>query len=209
MVLPPTKHIDSQVINNMINPDQTEITLNNHQTFYSIAYRHYHQMQQLVLERDQRTVISDEDVDFICQKNAAIQRSAMVVIIFSALTLEAFINHYGIEKFSRSFFDKHLDSLNPISKWLILPKLVVGNQLNTDGQPFGLLGGLFRLRNRLVHYKTRKKSISDLVEDEDWVTERHASDAIQAVDALVQELESLDPAVDTDWLLGSGIDPYA
>jgi len=193
----------------MINPDQTEITLNSHQTFYSIAYRHYHQMEQLVLARDQRTLISDEDVDFVCEKNAAIQRSAMVVVVFSALALEGFINHYGIERFSRSFFDNHLDNLKPISKWLILPKLVVGRQLSTDGQSYVLLRRLFRLRNKLVHYKTQKKRISDLIEDKDWVTERHARDAIQAVDALVQELKSLDPTVDTSWLLKAGTDPYA
>jgi len=165
-------------------------------------------MEQLVLARDQRTVINNEDVDFICEKNAAIQRSAMVVVIFSALTLEAFINNYGIERFSRSFFDNHLNNLNPISKWLILPKLVVGRQLSTDGQPYELLGGLFRLRNKLVHYKTRKKRISALREEEDWITERHARDAIQAVSALVQELKSLDPTADTGWLLKAGTDPY-
>lgn len=178
-------------------------------SFYSIAYRHYHQIEQLVAERGQRTVKNDEDVDFVCEKNAAIQRSAMVTVIFSALTLEAFINHYGIERFSRSFFDNHLDNLNPVSKWLILPRLIVGQQLSTDGQSYESLIGLFRLRNKLVHYKTRKKRICDLTEDEDWVIERHARDAIQAVNNLVEELRSLDPTVDIGWLRKAETDPYA
>jgi len=143
----------------MASSDQVEVTLNNHRTFYSIACQHYRQVKQLVAERDRRVIKSDKDVDFVCEKNAAIQRSAMVSVIFSALALEAFINYYGIDRFSRGFFDTHLDSLNTVSKWLILPKLTVGRQLSTDGQPYELLIGLFRLRNKLVHYKTRKKRI--------------------------------------------------
>ena len=164
--------------------DQIEITLSNYQTFYSIAYRHYRQMEQLVAERDQRIVRNDEDIDFVCRKNAAIQWSAMVTVIFSALALEAFINHYGIERSSHSFFDGHLDKLNPVSKWLILPKLAVGQQLSTGGDSYTLLKELFKLRDKLVHYKTRKMRICDLRED-DWVTEKHARDANRAVNQLV------------------------
>lgn len=193
---------------NMTNSDQSKIKLNNHETFYSIAYRHYAQIQQLVAERDQRTVKDDEDIDFVCEKNAAIQRSAMVAVIFCALALEALINYYGIEKLSRGFFKTHLDRLSAASKWLILPKLVVGQQLSTDGQAYELLRGLFKLRDRLVHYKTREKRICDLTE-EDWVTERQARDAIEAVNRLVEELRSLDPTVDTDWLRSAETSPYA
>jgi len=132
----------------------------------------------------------------------------MVSVVFSALTLEAFINHYGIERLSRRFFDNHLDSLRPVSKWLLLPKLFVGKQINTGGEPFELLGELFGLRNRLVHYKTRRKRICDLVE-EDWVTERHARNAIRAVRSVVEELRSIDPEVDIRWLQDAERDPYA
>jgi len=121
---------------------------------------------------------------------------------------QLFINYYGIDRFSRHFFDRHLDSLNTINKWLILPKLIVGRQLSTDGQPYELLIGLFKLRDKLVHYKTRKRRICDLTE-EDWVTERHADNAIQAVNRLVRELKTLDPTVDIDWLQDAETDPYA
>ena len=192
----------------MTNSEQTKIKLSNHQTFYSIAYQHHLQIAQLSAERDQRTVKHDEDVDFVCEKNAAIQRSAMVVVVFSALTLEAFINHYGIERLSRSFFDNHLDKLNPVGKWLILPNLVARQQLDTDGQSYELLKGLFKLRDKLVHYKTREKTIDEL-SDEDWVTEKEARSAIHAVNRLVEELKCLDSAVDTDWLREAEIDPCA
>ena len=117
-------------------------------------------------------------------------------------------SHYGIERFSRSFFDNHLDKLNPVSKWMIIPKLIVGQQLKADGQPYELLRKLFKLRGKLVHYKTRQKRIDELA-DEDWVTERDAYDALQVVNKLTEELRSLDPTVDIDWLRDAETDPCA
>src|SRR3989339_831051 len=39
-----------------------------------------------------------------------------ISIVFSALCTEAFINHYGIEKSSRSYFDNYLDKLSTYAK---------------------------------------------------------------------------------------------
>ena len=146
-----------------------EIIFTSYQTFFAIAYRHHKLVERLVKERDTRQVKDNRDVDFVCAKNAAIQRSAMVSVIFSALTLEAFINNYAIERFSRSYFDNHLDKLSPVSKWIVIPKLITGNAIDTDGQPYERLKKLFKLRDKLVHYKTKKKKVPEMVEDKDWV----------------------------------------
>lgn len=193
----------------MIDLNETESTFINHITYYAIAHQNYCLLEQLVIERDQRKVKNDRDVDFHCEKNAAIQQIAMVTIIFSALTLEAFINYYGFEKFSTNFFNNHLDKLNTISKWLILPRLVVGKQLNTDGQSYELLKWLFKLRDSLVHFKTKKKRICDLNPDEVWIEEKHARKALEAVSNLVQELKNLDSTIDIEWLNEAKTDPYA
>lgn len=178
--------------------DPYEITLVNHETFYSIAYRHHCRIKQLVIERDKITVKDEKEVDLICEKNANIQRESMVVVIFSALTLEAFINYYGIINFSRKYFEKHFDKLNPISKWVIIPRLVVGQQLDTSEKTYELLARLFDLRNKLVHSKPTRKKINELTE-EDWVTEKHAFDSIQAVNDSLKALKMLDPTIDIEW----------
>jgi hypothetical protein len=167
-------------------PNDESITLANHSTFYAIAYRNYIVVQQLKAEHDkfQENLkdkdISYSDVDFLAEKNAAIQRYAMIVVIFSALTLEAFINHYAIENFSKSYLNNYLDKLDPVSKWVIIPKLVLGQTLDTYGQSFELLQRLFGLRNKLVHYKTRVKRLEEVRED-DWLREIEAEEAIKAV----------------------------
>ena len=189
--------------------NELEVELNNHHTFFAIAVRHYRQIQNLVKQRNRFKVKTDEDVDYAGALNASIQRDAMVTTIFCALTLEAFINSYGISSFSKSYFENHLDRLNPVSKWLIIPKLLTGKQINTDGPGYELLKETFKLRDKLVHYKSRKKKLSELMEEQDWVTEKHAQRSIEGVTAIVQELKSIDPQIDIDWLQDSEHDPYA
>ncbi len=186
-----------------------EVVFTRHKTFFAIAYRHHKHVERLVSEREARIVKDDRDVDYVCEKNAAIQRSAMVSVIFSALTLEAFINNYAIERFSRSYFDNHLDKLSPVSKWILIPKLITGKALDTDGQSYERLKELFKLRDRLVHYKTRRKKVSEIVEEEDWVTENHSADAILTVESILNELSTIDPSSESDWIESAKHDPYA
>ena len=193
----------------MTSADEVEVELGNHSTYYAIACRHFRSVERLVGERDAIQVQTDDDVDIVCEKNSAIQRDAIVAVLLSALTLEAFINHYGISKFSASYFYKHLDGMSIHTKWLLLPKLVTGKQLSTDGQEYEALRLLFRRRDKLVHYKVRRKKVCDLESDEDWTTETHASEAVRAVRELVAALGSLDPSVDTTWLDSAETDPFA
>jgi hypothetical protein len=195
-------------------PNHETTTFTNHSTFYAIAHRNYIEVQRLKAEHDKYQSdlkdkeITNADVDFLAEKNAAIQRHAMVVVIFSALTLEAFINHYAIENFSKSYLNNYLDKLDPVSKWIVIPKLVLGQTLDTDGQPFELLQRLFSLRNTLVHYKTRIKRI-DEIQDNDWIREDEAEEAIQAVWKVVGELSNLDDSQAIDWLKEAETNPYA
>jgi hypothetical protein len=175
--------------------DEMEIELNNYRTFYKIAYDSYREVIGLVEDRNQRSGKTTDDVSFVFEKNAAIQRAAMVTVVFSALTIEGFINDYGITRFSKSYFDNHLDKLNTVSKWIILPQLVTGTSLSTDGQAFQMLKSLFKLRDRLVHSKTRTKRVCDL-NDDDWIRESEASKAIETVRLLMKEIGDLDETVD-------------
>lgn len=189
--------------------DETVIDLQNHETFYAIALRHYRQVQRLVRLRERRPLQTDADADFNALMNARIQRSAMVVVIFSALTLEAYINHYGIERLSDTYFDRYVDRLSPTAKWVVIPRLVLSREIKQDGQAFELLVKLFRLRNKLVHYKTRKKKIRELTEEEDWITEHHAQSAVRAVSAMIKELRKIDSKVEYEWLRDAERDPFS
>jgi len=184
----------------MIDGEELKIVIEKHQIFYSIAWHQYTIINKLVLERTNKNVKNNKDVYFICLKNAEIQRASIIVVIFCALTLEGFINSYGIQKFSKTYFKKHLDKLNPISKFILIPKLITGKQIDTDSQAYDLLQNLFKLRDKLAHYKTKKKKICDLNLDEDWITEKHASAAIIAVNKVIQKFKKIEPTFDIEWL---------
>jgi len=189
-------------------------SLSNYRTFFGIATRSLQQVKILTHERDLRTKearergITDDDVDFICEKNAEIQRFAMISVVFSVMTIESYINEYGIENFSKSYFNNYLDKLDLKSKWVICPKLVTGKQIDTSSQTFELLGKLIALRNSLVHDKTRKKRISE-VNESDWVTEVEAQETVDTVRKLFKELDKLDTNIDIEWLNEVESDPFA
>jgi hypothetical protein len=142
--------------------------------------------------------------DFKIDRRVALRQASLIAVIFSALTLEAVINDYGITNFSRSYFDNYLDKLGVVSKWVLIPKLVTGSQIDTGGQAFESLKWLFSLRDKYVHYKTiqvdsaakHPKLIENFLLDE-----QHAANAIDAVKKVVGALAKLDNKVDSGWVL--------
>lgn len=93
----------------------------------------------------------NEAADIKNQRDAA----GHISIIFSAMCLEAIINHYAINRTSKTFFENYLDKLDVKTKWVIIPKLLSNVEFNRESQAFELLGKFVKLRNDLVHYKSR------------------------------------------------------
>jgi hypothetical protein len=192
----------------MAEKPELKTTITRHKTFWVIAHEHHNYLSRWVAERQAQKVKTDQDVDFVCRKNAQIQRSAMVSVIFSALTLEAFINDYGISNFPKAFFDKHLDRLSPVTKWIIIPKLKGGHQLEPTGPAIRKLGALFKQRDKLVHHKTVTTPVSEAF-NKHWLDEKHSEEALSTVRLLVEELARVDQTVDASWLKIEDTDIYA
>ncbi|WP_424355429.1 hypothetical protein [Methanobacterium sp. MBAC-LM] len=187
-----------------------QISFNNYRTFFSIATRNLSKIHSLIEKRDQRCKIpkfSDDDIDFVCKINALIQQSTMITVIFSVMTIESFINDYGMNYFSGAYFKNYLDKLDLKSKWVIFPKLITNKPINTDSQAFELLGKLIKLRNKLVHDKPIKRMFNDL-EGLENVTESQAKDSINAVKELINELAKLDQTINLEWLDEVEFDPF-
>jgi hypothetical protein len=122
-----------------------------------------------------------------------------VVIVFAALCLEAYINDYAINRFSRKYFEKHLDKLDLLSKWIVIPRIVTGKQLNPDSEAVQDLQWLVTLRNRLAHFKSKKVRFTE-VKDSDFIFDYDVERAIRTVRNLVLRLKEIDEDVDIDWL---------
>jgi len=189
-------------------PEHDElIPLEKHTTFYAVAYTSLLQareqqagwMRTLAAAKLAGPLLSEDALDTVAVAQAAEERAAVTAVVFSALALEAFINDYAITRLSKSYFSKYLDKLDPAAKCVVIPRLHTGKEFDTDTQAFERLRKLFSLRNRLVHFKSTKKRVSELTPD-DQVSYEHAEEAIEAVRSVVAALATLDPSVGTDWV---------
>jgi len=129
--------------------------------------------------------------------------SAIKIIVFSALFLEAVINDYGLSNISKNFIENYIEKANVKSKWVIIPKLITGNDFPTDSKAFKLLGELISLRNDHVHYKS-KKIPNDYEGYVEFITENQkefyhdVEIACNCINECLQELKKID---NTDWEL--------
>ena len=95
-----------------------------------------------------------------CETRAA--DHAKVVITFAAFAIESHINSYGARRLGERYFKNHLDKLDTVSKWIIIPRVVAGRRFPKDHNVFDLLTKLFSYRNEIVHPKSTKIDMAKL-----------------------------------------------
>ena len=173
--------------------------------FFHIAIDTYKEIVKLEKERSELQAntsesekSSDNFVDKVAEKDDRIGRIALIVVVFCAMSLEAYINHYAISHLSKNYLKTYLDKLDLLSKWIVIPRITTGTQLDAGSRPLQDLSWLITLRNKLVHYKSRKVSIEE-IKDTDFLWENDAKRAIETVKNLAQELKKIDNDIYIDW----------
>ncbi len=95
-----------------------------------------------------------------------------ISVIFSALSLEAYIYELGAIYLSDKYVKENLDKLTVPSKYIIVLELISKNQVDKSHQWYYLLNKLISTRNKLVHSKSRKLDVSLMSENpEKFITE--------------------------------------
>ena len=86
-----------------------------------------------------------------------LEKHALFTILSATMYAEAFIYYYAVStsKLSANYFKKYLDNLSLLSKWVVTPRLTVGEDFPTDSQAFQHLKKVIEVRNKLVHFKSR------------------------------------------------------
>ena len=92
------------------------------------------------------------------EKKAELLECKILAALMTALFFEAYIYDYGARKKSANYITKYLDKLDPVSKWIIIPKLIVPPGLDESDEIFERLRKLFSLRNELAHHKTKESN---------------------------------------------------
>lgn len=174
------------------------------------AYRTYFRIakinQNLFLECKKTRVVREANVSEDEQAEAfeAIERlteqqwqAAMIAVTFAGMTLEAFFYDYAADALGDQYVKDHLDKLDVPSKYLVYPKLVCGTAPNKSEHTFELVRNLTRLRNDLVHAKSKAFPLAQFDAAAGHFDEYHtrlengADEAIECVLAVMRELDKL------------------
>jgi hypothetical protein len=123
------------------------------------------------------------------------EQSAVVAITFSGMALEAFFYDYGAEELGDAFVQEHLDKLDLKSKFIIYPRLVRGRSPEKSSAAYQNLQRLVKLRNELVHFKSRPFQVHELDKASDFHSTLHQrlkSGVDDAVSCVMQVMTELD-----------------
>jgi hypothetical protein len=115
----------------------------------------------------------------------------ILAVVSAALFLEAYIYDYGARRESASFIDKYLDKLDPVAKWVIIPRLLAPPGLKQDDEIFERLRKLFKLRNDLIHHKT--KVADDFESPPEFPADLEPYHCVKLIQDILVKLRAVDP----------------
>jgi hypothetical protein len=177
-----------------------------HADYFRLALESWKRIQQLKQEHDaiqasleRHDGASDDIAEQLAAKNDEIGKLALVVIVFCAFALEAYINDYAINRLSRSYFKKYLDRLDLVAKWVVIPRLVAQKPVDPGSRALQDVAWLVGLRNDLAHYKSKEVTIEQLTVS-DFLWYEDARRAIGAVRSAVSALRAVDRKAEAEWL---------
>lgn len=153
---------------------RSSIRLMQHSFFLEISLEAYQLHKELLLQLDDLKAAGGfeykhEDMtrfiyhqeDEIRDKEDQIEREIIKVLVFLAMYCEAYIWDLAASILGDSYAKRYLDKLDPFGKWVVIPKLLFGKEIDTAHHGMGALKELILWRNDLVHSKSR--DFSDLI----------------------------------------------
>lgn len=130
-----------------------------------------------------------------------VAKFASIVIVFSAIAIEAYIYDYAARHLTDSFVQNYIDKLDPVGKWVLIPRLITGRELPRTHRWLELLTNLVKERNSIIHSKSSELPASPVnahkylakIGQEREITFQKSKHAIQLLDLLITEVSKLDP----------------
>jgi len=123
-------------------------------------------------------------------------REAISALLFACMTLEGFINHYGVRRLGESFYKRNLERVGITEKVSILILACCHKSIEQDNDLIKKTRDLFDARNRLVHPKSREIYFGTL----DEFVSKHPRDLplykhVRDMESILDELCKLDTDV--------------
>jgi hypothetical protein len=159
--------------------------------YYRIALQNQQQYECYMLDIEKLS--SCEEEDWMKDMKSADWhhqglKSAVQSIVFSAMCLEAFIYDYSVKNLGSSYTKKHIEKLNIESKFIIVPRLIAGKEIQKSGQGYEMLKKLISDRNKIVHFKAQE----DFFQVNSFLPTAMAN-GLAAIKTLMLEFEEIHP----------------
>ena len=132
-------------------------------------------------------------------------KASLIVIVFSAMVLESYIYDYASRHLTDAFVKDHLDKLDTLSKWIIVPVLITGREIPQHPNWREFLKKLIKARNSIIHHKSSpppasfhntKKYLEKLQENSKTLLEA-AKQSTQLLNLLADKIMEIDPQEST------------
>ena len=125
-------------------------------------------------------------------------QSCIIAVVFTAMYFEAFIYDYAASCLGDNYSKEHLDKLDFIAKWMVIPRLVTGKEISKSGQAYQALKQLHRDRNSLVHLKSREmnfnaEEMANFLAQREIEIQASVKNCRLALEQVVEELLEIDP----------------
>ncbi|MBK1695415.1 hypothetical protein CKO09_11800 [Chromatium weissei] len=140
-----------------------------HRFHYASAYRSLHEFQSAHSAVATKTAALEASVNdmppellssFICHETmdlrACEEQAFVSSILFSCMTVEAFINNYGVRRLGETYFRQNLERLGITEKFSLLLLACQGIAIPSSDPTLLILRAMFDARNQLVHPKARE-----------------------------------------------------
>jgi hypothetical protein len=174
-------------------------------SIYAMYYKIAYERVVLYQERDNelRTLetrrVAEEEINEIAARTEECyqerEQCAVVAVTFAGMALEAFFYNYAAESLGDNFVQEHLDRLDLRSKFLVYPYLVCGKSPDKSKAAYHNLGQLAKLRNDLVHFKSKSFPITDLDKASDFhdnLNERLRRGVLESTKCVMLVMSELD-----------------
>lgn len=115
-------------------------------------------------------------------------KCAVQSIVFSAMCLEAFICGYSVNNLGKSYTNLHIERLSIESKFILVPQLVTGKEIDKSGQAYEGLKKLIKDRNKIVHFK----GVDDFLSHDSFLPDA-MNNGLNAISDIMKELVKIHP----------------
>lgn len=83
-----------------------------------------------------------------------LREAGIQTIVFAAMCAEAAIFDLAAIHLGDGYAEQHLDKLDLVSKWVVVPQLICGKTLRMNGTAINSLRAMVKARNFLVHHRS-------------------------------------------------------